>query len=161
MPTTGVVCYIRRDGRVLLQFKTPGRFGGGWWNAPGGKLDHGETPEQAIMREVKEETSLDVTDLREHGTLMFYFGDVAEPDYLVHVFSTTHYSGEPQDSEEGHLEWFDETALPYDDMWPDDRIWLPDLLAGRSFRGVFHLTADYKSIVSYEYDLLAEPVTNE
>ena len=161
MSTTGAVCYIRQNGRVLLQFKTPRRFGGGWWNAPGGKLDHGETPEQAIMREVKEETSLDVTDLREHGTLMFYFGDVAEPDYLVHVFSTSHYSGEPQDSEEGRLQWFDEAALPYDEMWPDDRIWLPDLLAGRSFRGVFHLTADYKSIVSYEYDLLPEPVTNE
>ena len=161
MPTTGVVCYIRQNGRVLLQLKAEGRFGGGWWNAPGGKVAEAETPEEAITREVKEETSLDVTSLREHGTFTFYFGDVAEPDWLLHVFSTTHYSGEPQDSEEGHLEWFDETALPYDDMWPDDRIWLPDLLAGRSFRGVFHLTADYKSIVSYEYDLLPEPVTNE
>ena len=161
MPTAGAVCYIRQNGRVLLQLKADGRFGGGWWNAPGGKLDGGETAEEAIMREVREETSLSVADLREHGTLTFYFGDTAEPDYLVHVFSTSHFTGEPRDSEEGRLQWFDEAALPYDQMWPDDKIWLPDLLAGRSFRGTFHLTADYKSIVSYEYDLVSASAKSE
>ena len=161
MPTTGAVCYIRRNGRVLLQLKAEGRFGGGWWNAPGGKLDDGETAEEAITREIKEETSLSVSDLREHGTLTFYFGDTAEPDYLVHVFSTTRFTGEPRDSEEGRLQWFDEAALPYGRMWPDDKIWLPDLLADRIFRGTFHLTADYKRIVSYEYELTAEPAASE
>ncbi len=161
MPTTGAVCYIRQDGRVLLQLKADGRFGGGWWNAPGGKLDDGESAEEAVTREVKEETSLSVSGLHEHGTLTFYFGDTAEPDYLVHVFSTRHFTGEPRDSEEGRLQWFDEGALPYDQMWPDDHIWLPDLLAGRDFRGTFYLTADYKNIVSYEYDLLPEPAANE
>ncbi len=156
MPTNGAVCYIRQNGRVLLQLKAEGRFGGGWWNAPGGKLDHGETAEEAVTREVDEETNLSVTGLREHGVLTFYFGDTAEPDYLVHVFSTTHFAGEPRDSEEGRLEWFAEAALPYSQMWPDDHIWLPDLLADRSFRGTFHLTADYKSIVSNENDLLTE-----
>ena len=161
MPTTGAVCYIRQNGRVLLQLKADGRFGGGWWNAPGGKLDQGETAEEAVTREVREETSLSVADLREHGTLTFYFGDTAEPDYLVHVFSTSHFAGEPRDSEEGRLQWFDDAALPYDQMWPDDEIWLPDLLAGRSFRGTFHLTADYKSIVSYAYELVTEQATSE
>ncbi len=157
MPTTGAVCYIRQNGRVLLQLKAEGRFGGGWWNAPGGKLDDGETAEEAVTREVEEETSLSVTDLHQHGTLTFYFGDTNEPDYLVHVFSAAQFAGEPRDSEEGRLEWFDEEALPYDRMWPDDHIWLPDLLAGRSFRGTFYLTADYKRIVSYEYELLNQP----
>ena len=161
MTTTGAKCYIRQNGRVLLQLKAEGRFGGGWWNAPGGKLVEGETPEDAVTREVKEETNLDVTHLREHSVLTFYFGETTEPDYLVHIFSTTEFMGEPRDSEEGRLEWFDERSLPYDQMWPDDQIWLPDMLAGRSFRGVFRLSADYKSIVSYEYDLLPEPVTKE
>ncbi len=161
MPTTGAVCYIRQNGRVLLQLKTDGRFGGGWWNAPGGKLDVGETAEEAVTREVKEETSLSVSRLREHGTLTFYFGDTTEPDYLVHVFSTAKFAGEPCDSEEGRLEWFAEAALPYDQMWPDDHIWLPDLLAGRNFRGTFYLTADYKSIVSYDYALVTEADTSE
>ena len=54
MPTIGAVCYIRHNGRVLLQLKAEGRFGEGRWNAPGGKLTEGETPAQAITREVKE-----------------------------------------------------------------------------------------------------------
>ncbi len=154
MTTIGAVCYIRQNGRVLLQFKTPGRFGSGWWNAPGGKVLDGETPEQGAVRETREETSMDVSNLRDHGKITFYFGDTTEPEYFLHVFSTAHFSGEPRDSEEGRLEWFDENALPYDDMWPDDHIWLPDLLAGRSFRGTFRLTADYKRIVSHEYEVL-------
>jgi len=159
MPTIGAVCYIRQNGRVLLQLKAEGRFGGGWWNAPGGKVEAGETPEEGAIRETKEETSLDVSHLCNHGTITFHFGDTVKPDYLVHVFSATKFVGEPQDSEEGRLEWFAEAALPYDQMWPDDHIWLPDLLAGRTFRGTFYLTADYKSIVSYEYDLLPEAAT--
>ncbi len=156
MPTIGAVCYIRQNSRVLLQLKAEGRFGGGWWNAPGGKVEDGETPEEGAIRETKEETSMDVSDLRSHGVITFYFGETQAPDYYLHVFSATHFVGEPHDSEEGRLEWFDEAALPYDQMWPDDHIWLPDLLADRSFRGTFYLTADYKRIVSYEYDLLTE-----
>jgi 8-oxo-dGTP pyrophosphatase MutT (NUDIX family) len=156
MPTVGAVCYIRQHGRVLLQLKADGRFGGGWWNAPGGKVEPNETPEEGAIRETKEETSMDVSGLRNHGIITFYFGDTPEPDYELHVFSTTHYSGEPQDSEEGRLEWFDEADLPYDDMWPDDHIWLPDLLAGQKFRGTFWLTADYKRIVSQEYEVVSE-----
>ena len=47
MPTEAVLCYIRDGGRVLLQHKAEGRFGGGFWNAPGGKIVDGESPEQA------------------------------------------------------------------------------------------------------------------
>lgn len=158
MSTTGAVCYIRRNGRVLLQLKTTGRFGGGWWNAPGGKVADGETPEKGAIRETKEETSLEVSELRHHGVITFYFGDTAEPDYFLHVFSTTRFAGEPRDSVEGRLQWHDGADLPYDQMWPDDRFWLPDMLAGRRFRGTFRLTADYQRIVSHEYEVLEEPV---
>ncbi len=161
MANIGAVCYVRQNGRVLLQLKADGRFGGGWWNAPGGKVADGETPEEGAIRETKEETSLDVSDLASHGEITFYFGDAQEPDWYLHVFSTTQFSGDPQASEEGHLEWFDESHLPYDDMWPDDHIWLPDMLAGRRFRGTFRLTADYKRIVSHEYEVLTEPVASD
>lgn len=150
MRPDGVVCYIRDNGRILLQLKPPDRFGGGWWNAPGGKLIDGETPADAVVREVREETGLTVTDLREHGTLTFYFGDAREPDFTVYVFSTTRFDGTLTGSEEGEVAWFDEAQLPYDNMWADDAVWLPHVLAGRRVEGVFRLSDDHKRLLEHE-----------
>ena len=155
MRPDGVVCYIRDRGRVLLQLKAEGRFGGGWWNAPGGKLVDGESIEQAAVREVREETGLTVYDLREHGSLTFYFGDARDPQFTVHVFSTTRFEGEVTPSDEGTLEWFDEARLPYDQMWADDPLWLPHVLAGRRVEGVFRLSDDHRRLI--DHDLRVDP----
>lgn len=146
----GVVCYIRQNGRVLLQLKADGRFGGGWWNAPGGKIAGGESPLEAARREVHEETGLEVGELREHGILTFLFGDSLDPSFSVHIFSTGSFAGELRPSDEGRLEWFAEDALPYHQMWPDDRVWLPHLMAGRRFRGAFRLSADHQTLLEHE-----------
>jgi 8-oxo-dGTP diphosphatase len=150
MRPDGVVCYIRQNGRVLLQLKSDDRWGGGWWNGPGGKLLDGEAPEQAAIREVLEETGLTVGGLVEHGPLTFYFGDAAEPEFTIHIFSTSAFAGELQANDEGPLEWIAEDALPYEQMWPDDRVWLPQMLAGHRFRGVFRLSADHKTLLEHE-----------
>ncbi len=159
MATTGTICYIRDNGRVLLQLKAKGRWGAGLWNGPGGKIEDGESPEGAAAREVREETGLTVRDLRAHGTLVFYFGDTPEPDYTVHIFSTRSFEGALQPNDEGHLEWLPEDALPYDRMWPDDPIWVPHLLAGRRFHGEFRLSADLTRVIEHELRLHDEPAT--
>lgn len=153
MPTTGTLCYIRDRGRVLLQLKAQDRFGAGRWNGPGGKIRDGESPAEAMVREVREETGLTVCDLVDHGTLTFYFGDTVEPSYVVHVFSAQEYDGELRESDEGRLEWFPEDTLPYDQMWPDDEIWVPHLLAGRRFRGVFRLSEDLSRLTAQEFEV--------
>jgi 8-oxo-dGTP diphosphatase len=154
MPTTGVLCYIRDRGRVLLQLKAEGHFGGGWWNGPGGKILDGESPEQAVLREVREETGLTVRDLHRHGDLTFYFGDACEAEFVVHVFSTKRFEGTLQANEEGRLEWLPDDALPYDEMWPDDRLWVPHMLAGRRFSGTFRLSADYQRLIEHELEVI-------
>ncbi len=153
MATDAVLCYIRDGRRVLLQLKAKGRFGGGFWNAPGGKLADGEAPEEATVREVREETGLAVGDLRDHGTLSFYFGTPAEPDIVVRVYAAGHVEGELQANDEGKLEWFDEESLPYDQMWADDRFWLPHVLAGRRVAGVFRFSGDMTQLLSHELEV--------
>lgn len=157
MGTVGTLCYVRNGERLLLQLKADGRFGGGLWNAPGGKLLGGESPTEATVREVREETGLTVRDLVAHGTLTFFFGDAAAPSYTVHLFSTTRFDGELRPSEEGRLEWFAEDALPYERMWPDDRHWVPLLLAGKRFEGAFRLSEDLRRVLWYELRVEERP----
>ena len=104
-------------------------------NGPGGKIEIGESPLEAIKREVMEETNLMVDKLTTHGTLRLVFSDAAEPDFLVNVFSTCTFDGRSKDLA-GRLQWFAEDRLPFDRMWPDQRYWLPIVLAGGRLDGV-------------------------
>lgn len=153
MPTHAVLCYIRDGGRVLLQHKAPGRFGGGLWNAPGGKMTDGESPEQTARREVLEETGLTVDGLSDHGTITFFVDGTEGPDIIVRVFSSRRFEGVLQANEEGPLEWFADDALPYGEMWEDDRLWVPHVLASRRVRGSFRFTEGYGRMVEHELDV--------
>jgi 8-oxo-dGTP diphosphatase len=154
MTTNAVLCYIRDGGRVLLQLKADGRFGGGFWNGPGGKIAEGESPEEAAVREVREETGLIVRDLRDCGALTFYVEGIEGPDINVRVYMTERFAGELQASEEGALSWFPEDALPYDQMWEDDRVWVPHVLAGRRVRASFRFSANYGKLLRHQIRVL-------
>ncbi len=125
------LCYIvNSKAEVLLQYKRRG-FGEGKWNGPGGKTEPGETIEQAVVREVKEETGLEVKNLKKLAELEFFFTGKDEWNQMVHVYLTKDYSGEITVSDEGELKWFKIDEIPYDKMWQDDIFWLPDILAGK------------------------------
>ena len=144
-----VLCYLEQGNHYLLLLKANGKFGGGFWNAPGGKIELNETPEQAARREVLEETGLSVKSLQKIGSLTFYFGQgKPRPDWTAEVFVSSNFSGTLKESEEGQLKWFSKESLPYDEMWQDDRYWLPLLVEGKKFRGTFEFTADSKNLIS-------------
>ena len=126
------LCFIVRDGRVLLMRKKRG-IGAGKINAPGGKVDPGEAPLAAAIRETEEEIC--VTPIRPElrGQLWFYFEDGPTLRCLVYLTDTFH--GEPRETAEALPCWHPVDALPYDEMWEDDRLWLPMLLAGQRFEG--------------------------
>jgi 8-oxo-dGTP diphosphatase/2-hydroxy-dATP diphosphatase len=140
--------FLRRgEDEILLGYKKQG-FGAGKWNGFGGKVEAGESVEQAARRELREEVGLEAGELRSHGVIDFHF-DGEPKTQRVHIFSSSAFSGEMIESEEMRPAWFTTSNIPYGDMWPDDRYWLPGLLTGKSFRGRFVFDG-YDTIVEHE-----------
>jgi len=141
------LCLIHNDTHVLLGLKKRG-FGEGRWNGFGGKLNEGETIEQAAMREVMEEASVEPEDLKKRGVINFEFQ--GDPEILeVHLFSATKFKGEPMESEEMKPQWFSRDKIPFNKMWPDDEHWFPLFLAGKNFNAHF-LFKDQDTILEHE-----------
>lgn len=124
--------FLRKDDQILLAMKKRG-FGVGKWNGVGGKAEPNETIEQATIRECQEEIGVTPNHLRPCGEL--HFIDLPDVEHYCYIFETTDWDGDPQETEEMRPQWFHETAIPYDHMWPDDKFWIPELLAGTPFKG--------------------------
>src|SRR5690348_9168613 len=119
------LCFIVKDGRVLLIRKKRG-LGAGKINGPGGKLEPGETAEGAAIREVQEEIGVTPLHLEDRGVLHFQFVD----GYSLHctVFVARDLAGEPIETVEATPFWVSVDAVPFEEMWEDDRYWLPQVL---------------------------------
>jgi 8-oxo-dGTP diphosphatase len=128
------LCFIVTDGRILLIRKKRG-LGAGKINAPGGKIEPGETPLAAAIRETQEEIGVTPLSLEERGQLHFQFTDGYS--LLCTVFLATGMQGDPYETDEALPFWVPLGAIPYDEMWEDDRHWLPHMLAGHTFTAFF------------------------
>jgi mutator protein MutT len=128
------------DGRLLLAMKKRG-FGQGRWNGPGGKIEAGESVEQAMVRECQEEIGLTPLEYQKMAIHDFVFPE-GQPDMRVHVFVCAKWQGEPAESEEMAPRWFAIGDIPYDDMWQDDPYWLPRVLAGQQLHTRFSFDAE-------------------
>jgi 8-oxo-dGTP diphosphatase/2-hydroxy-dATP diphosphatase len=128
------LCFLRDGDRVLLGMKKRG-YGAGRWNGLGGKVEAGESVEEAAKRECREEAGVEVAALERRGILHFITeGDPVRME--VHVFLATAWAGAPVETEE-RPEWHALDALPFDAMWPDDRHWFPAFAGGEYFGGTF------------------------
>ncbi|MBI5654958.1 8-oxo-dGTP diphosphatase [Candidatus Uhrbacteria bacterium] len=123
------LCYVVKDGQVLLAMKKRG-FATGKWNGPGGKVEAGESVEQACRREVKEEVGIELENLEQRGVIEFRFPEKPEWDQVCSIFVATSFEGEPAESEEMRPAWFRFDDMPLADMWEDDSIWLSGVLDG-------------------------------
>ena len=129
------LCVVHKNNRVLLGLKKRG-FGMGRWNGFGGKIENGETIEDAAKRELLEEAGIVVENLEQFGTLEFSWE--GKPEILeVHIFKARDFKGEPTESEEMKPQWFDVSEIPFDKMWPDDKYWYPLFLTDKKFNGKF------------------------
>jgi len=131
--------FVIRDGHVLLIRKKRG-LGAGKINGPGGRIHAGELPLAAAIREVQEEVCVTPHGITECGELSFQFVDGYS--IHVHVFRASGCHGEVQETPEAIPIWTPLDAIPYDEMWADDRIWVPLMLEGRPFNGRFVFDGD-------------------
>lgn len=143
--------FVRRGHELLLIRKKRG-LGAGKINAPGGRVEPGETTEQAAVREVQEEVGVTPTDVHLRGELRFSFVDGYTLRCLVYLADG--HEGEPRESDEALPMWRAVDDLPYDEMWSDDALWLPRMLAGYGFFGRF--TFDRERMLDHEL-LLDDP----
>ncbi len=148
-PRVETLVYVIKEGKVLLIYKKRG-FGAGKYNGVGGKVHVGESIEDAARREFLEETGANVAGIKFAGILLFYNNDSLES--IVHVYRGEDIVGELKETEEAIPLWFDVDKIPYDQMWEDDKYWLPLLISNKKFLGRFWFK-DWKLIKGEVYEL--------
>lgn len=140
--------FLQRDDEILLAMKKRG-FGEGRWNGVGGKVEVGESIEQAMVREAREEIAVTPTVYEKVADIRFDEFFKGEPALMhVHVFIASAWEGEPKESDEMAPKWVNVSKIPYKDMWADDPYWLPKVLNGKKIKADFKLD-ETDAIVSH------------
>ena len=141
------LCYIERGDEWLLlhRVKKKHDLNRDKWIGLGGKFEPGETAEECLLREVREEAGLTLTRYRYRG-LVTFLSDRWSAEYM-HLFTADRFTGQVGTCDEGELEWIkkaDFAALP---QWEGDKIFLRLLEEGEPF---FNLRLRYEgeSLVS-------------
>jgi 8-oxo-dGTP diphosphatase len=114
------VVLVDADGRVLLAQRPDGKSMAGLWEFPGGKVDQGETPEAALIRELREELGIDVAA---SCLAPFTFASHAYPDFhlLMPLYVCRKWSGIPMARERQRLTWVRPARLADYPMPPADK----------------------------------------
>ncbi len=135
------LCYIEQDGKYLLlhRVKKAQDENQGKWIGVGGKFEPKESPEECVLREVREETGLTLTRYRLRGIVTFV-SDRYETEYM-YLFTADGFTGTLTDTEEGVLQWVDKEAVLSLPHWEGDRLFLELLAKDAPF---FSLKLEYQ-----------------
>jgi mutator protein MutT len=137
------LCLLKKEDKILLAMKKRG-FGEGKYNGVGGKIEGGETPDDAMIRETKEEILVTPTKYEKVGIIEFdEFYKGQKEKVMFHLYVASEWQGEPTESDEMKPEWFDIQSIPYDKMFPDDKYWLPLILEGRKIKAYFDFDEEW------------------
>ena len=127
------LCYIEKDGCYLMMHRISKKEDAnqGKWIGVGGHFQEGESPEECLLREVKEETGYTLTSYRYRGLVTFVLGD-KETEYMS-LFTADRFEGEPIDCNEGVLEWVPAEKVWSLNIWEGDKIFFRLLDEGIPF----------------------------
>ena len=127
------LCYLERGEEYLMlhRIKKKNDANHDKWIGVGGKFEEGESPEECILRETKEETGLTLTEYRYRG-LVTFVSDQWPTEYM-HLFTASKWEGTPIPCAEGELAWIKKAELLRLPMWEGDKIFLRLLDEGEPF----------------------------
>ena len=133
--------YLEKDESYLMlhRIKKKNDINKGKWIGIGGKFETGETPFQCAKREVFEETGITVNTFNYRGIV--YFENTLCESEEMHLFTSTDFSGEIRDCDEGNLKWIKMKDLYTLVLWEGDRIFLEKLKENGPF---FRLRLQYE-----------------
>lgn len=134
------LCYVinKTNNSTLMihRVKKENDYHEGKWNGLGGKFENGESPEECAIREVKEESGLDIKNPKLHGFISFPMFDGIE-DWYVFVFTATDFDGNMIISNEGNLKWIKNEELFSLNLWEGDKIFMKWLFKNEFFSAKF------------------------
>ena len=135
------LCYVinKKSNSTLMihRVKKENDYHQGKWNGLGGKFESGESPEECAIREIKEESGLNVKSVTMKGFITFPMFDGKE-DWYVFLFVTDDFEGELIDSNEGDLAWIQNEKLMEINLWEGDKIFIPWLFKDKFFSAKFN-----------------------
>lgn len=117
------LCYLRQNGRILMLHRTKKEHDENKdkWIGIGGGFEEGESPEDCVTREVREETGLMLLSRRYRGIVTFVSDKQTE---YMHLFTSDSFEGELTGCDEGELKWVDAGDVQKLNLWEGDRIFL-------------------------------------
>lgn len=146
------LCYIEKDNKYLMLHRTKKEndVNEGKWIGVGGKFEKDETPEECLLREVKEETGLVLTEYKLRAVITF-ISDSWETEYM-YLFSANEFAGELTTCDEGELKWVEKDRILNLNIWEGDKIFLKKMIEEDNF---------FTLKVVYEGDKLVESVLED
>ena len=139
-----VLCHLKKDDCYLLLYRNKKKndMNEGKWIGVGGHVEENETIDQAAIREIKEETGLDVHSLSCCGEVLFINDDYQE---MMYVYEITDFSGKLIECDEGELRWIPIKDIYNYPMWEGDKAFLPKVINHEPY---------FKMAVTYHKDKL-------
>ncbi len=127
------LCYIENEDSYLMmhRVKKENDINKDKWIGVGGHFERGESPEDCLLREVREETGLALERYKLRGVITF-LTDSYEPEYMF-LYTADEYSGKLTDCDEGTLEWVKKSDVYDLPIWEGDKVFFRLLEEGREF----------------------------
>ena len=135
------LCYIEKENKYLMLHRTSKKKDGNKdkWIGVGGHFEEGESPEECLLREVKEETGLELTSYQFRGIVTFISDEW--PDEYMCLYTADKYTGDIGNCDEGELVWVEKGKIMNLNIWEGDKIFLKLLIENQPF---FSLKLEYK-----------------
>lgn len=128
------LCYIEKDNKYLMlhRIKKENDLNKDKWIGVGGHFELGESPEECLLREVREETGLTLTSWKFRGIVTFLSNEWEEAEYMC-LYTADGFDGKIIPCNEGTLEWVEKEKVTELPIWEGDKIFLRLLKENREF----------------------------